>query len=288
MAFPLPLPFLLDGATGTQLQKRGMPIGFCTERWVLEHPDDVIDFQIEYLHAGSGAVYAPTFGCNRPTLKKYGLENRVREYCLELVAVSRKAVQKSGKSALIGGDISPCGLYIEPLGENRFEDVVAVFTEQAAALDEAGVDFFAVETQLSLIEAQAAVTGIHAVSDKPILVTFSCNNQGLSFWGENLADIAVELEELGIDSFGINCCGDLTLLTNILREISEKTSLPLIAKPNAGIPRIENDVMRYDMSPGELAAAIPGLYEAGARFFGGCCGTTAAHIAAISEALRGL
>ena len=281
--FPFSLPLLLDGATGTQLQKFGMPAGACTESWALENPDAIIGIQRAYVSAGSKAVMAPTFGCNRVNLDRHGLPNQTRELCLRLVELSRKAV---GGLALIGGDIAPCGLLIEPFGEHSFEEVSELFSEQAGALDEAGVDFFMVETQLSAGEAKAALAGVKAVSDRPVFVSFSITDSGRSFWGEVLSDEAPLFSALGAAAFGVNCCGDLALIEKVLREIRSAVDIPLIAKPNAGLPREAGGAIVYDMAPAELAAFAPKFMDAGALIIGGCCGTTEEHIAAIAASIN--
>ncbi|MBR5519136.1 MAG: homocysteine S-methyltransferase family protein, partial [Clostridia bacterium] len=159
------VPVILDGATGMNLQKAGMPAGVCPEQWVLEHPDVLRALQRAFVQAGSNAVYAPTFGANRVKLKKYGLENRLAEMNRELVALSRSAV---GEGVAVGGDMTSLGLFIEPFGTTSFEEVVEIYREQAEALEAAGVDFFIVETIMQLFEARAAILAIRSVSDKPI------------------------------------------------------------------------------------------------------------------------
>jgi len=341
MAFPFKLPLIADGATGTELQKLGMPLGVCSEKWILENPNAAIEIQKKYIAAGSDAIYAPTFGCNAPTLKKHGITVSVGDYCQRLVDVSRAAVRASGRDGiLIGGDISPCGLLMEPYGDYEFDEIFDVFREQAYSLENAGVDFFAVETQISLDEAKAAVAAVRAVSNKPLFVSFTCGETGRSFFGERLGDVAAELAgfgdntnaigndenaigenaadsnadaignnnavcdnedaackntntpgadiTLGIDAFGINCCGDLELMLSVFREIREKTALPLIAKPNAGLPRMTDGVPVYKMTAAEIAQYVRRFYDAGVRVFGGCCGTTDAHISAIAKELSGL
>lgn len=278
-------PILLDGATGTELQKRGMPLNTCSELWNLEHPDAIKDIQRAYVEAGAQIVYAPTFGCNRPALERHHADIPVAESCARLVELSREAVD--GK-ALVAGDMSPCGLQMEPFGSATFDDVVAVFREQAEALEAAGVDLFAVETQISLEEAKATVTAVRQVSDKPIFVSFSCGSTGRSIWGDDLAEAAAVMEAMGVTAYGVNCCGDLELLVTLVKDIRTRCSLPIIVKPNAGLPVEDNGRMVYKMQPSELAASVGALYDAGARIFGGCCGTNAAHIAAIRDALATL
>ena len=175
----LTAPLMLDGATGTQLQKRGMPAGSCSEQWLLAHPE-AIEFQRRYVQSGSGAVYAPTFGANRALLSRHGLGGQVDEYNRRLVALSRQAV---GDGVRVGGDISSTGLLYGSAGEEEFEKLFAIYREQAEALEAAGVDFFAVETQLSLNEARAAVLAVKEVSRRPILVSFTLNGSGRTFSG---------------------------------------------------------------------------------------------------------
>lgn len=282
MSFPYKLPLVLDGATGTNLQKAGMPCGVCTEAWILEHPQAIIDLKRSYVEAGSDAIYAPTFGVNRPNLEKYGVKMDVRDMCLRLVDIARNDV---GGNVLLGGDMAPCGLMPQPFGETSFDELVDIFAQQAGALEEAGVDFFIIETQINLEEARAAVTAVRGLSAKPVFVSFSCNDAGKSFWGDDLAEAVTVLEPMGIDAYGVNCCGDLVLMERLLSEIRAKTRLPLIAKPNAGLPEMRDGKALYHMTPAELAGHVPALVSAGAGLIGGCCGTGAGHIAAIKSTL---
>lgn len=279
------LPLILDGATGTQLQKYGMPAGVSTEKWVLENPDTIKKIQRAYVEAGSGAVFAPTFAANRVGLKKCGLENQVEDTVARLVDLTRQAV---GGRALIAGDMSPTGLMLEPFGEATYEYLVEVFAEQARALCDAGVDFIGIETMMYLDEAKAAVEGIRSVTDKPITVSFTCGGTGRTIWGEMMTDVVSALEPMGISAFGINCCGDMDLVKTLLEELRGATDLPLIAKPNAGQPQIKDGKTAYLLSPEELGERVPGFVQAGASILGGCCGTDERHIAAIKETLAKL
>lgn len=275
-------PLILDGATGTELQKRGMPAGVCSEEWVLAHPEAFLDVQQRYTAAGSRAVYAPTFGANRITLSGHGLGDRVRDYNLALVELSRKASE--GRAA-VGGDLSPCGLAMAGVDEELFARLVKNFTEQAAALEEAGVDFFGVETQLSLAEARASVMAVRAVSDKPILVSFVLGSGGRSLCGGDPAALLISLEALGIDAFGFNCVSDFAVLRSALEKVRPLTALPLAAKPNAGFPQEADGKLLYTLEPQRLAEAACGFADAGAILIGGCCGTNAEHIRALSDTL---
>lgn len=276
--------FIMDGATGTELQKRGMPAGACSEKWVLDHPDSIVEIQRGYALAGSDMVYAPTFGANRANLEKHGIEpGLVREYCLRLVELSRRAV--SGTDVLVAGDIAPCGMTPEPYGEDTIEEIEDVFLEQAAALEEAGVDLFGVETQMNLTECRAAVKSVLSVTKKPVIVSFTCGPTGRTLWGDDLAEAMDELTDMGISAFGINCVGDLELLAGLLAELKKTARVPLIAKPNAGHPEYRDGKTVYAMTPETLAGAVPALKAAGAAIFGGCCGTSGEHIAALRRAV---
>jgi len=278
-------PLVLDGATGTQLQKRGMPPGCCSELWLLEHPEAILDLQRRYVQAGSDLIYAPTFSANRETLGRHGCGHRVRELNLRLVELSREAAE--GK-ALVCGDISSTGLMLPPMGESSFNELVDIFAEQAAALAEAGVDFFAVETQTSLAESRAIVTAVRAISDKPILNSFPMGPTGRTLHGGDLRGILVSMEAMGVDAFGVNCTGDLPLLAKQLEGMAPLTALPLIAKPNAGMPRVESGQTIYDLPAEAMAEAARQYILAGAGLLGGCCGTGEEHIAAIRSVAEGM
>lgn len=277
---------ILDGATGTELRRLGMPLGVCTEQWVMDNPEPLINLQRAYADAGSDAVYAPTFGLNRISLSAHGIgQADLRSWARELVDFSRKAV---GGRCLIGGDIAPTGAMPPPVGELSYDELLAVFAEQASALENAGVDFYAVETQMSVYEARIIVEAVRSVSSKPVLVSFSVTDTGRSIYGDSLADAFEVFRSTGAAGFGINCCGDLTLLLNLLAGLPSDADLSLIAKPNAGLPTPSPLGDVYSMSPAELAASVPRFAAAGARYIGGCCGTNAAHIEAIRQSLTAL
>lgn len=273
---------ILDGATGTELQKRGMPSGVCGEEWILAHPEALMDVQRRYVAAGSRAVYAPTFGANRISLSSHGLGDRVRDFCLALVELSRKATD--GRAA-IAGDISSCGLAMGGVDTELFGRLVKNYTEQAAALEEADVDYFGIETQVSLAEARAAVLAAKAVSERPVLVSFTLGPNGRSLCGADPISLLISMEAMGVDAFGFNCVSDFTMLRSVIAALRPLTALPLVAKPNAGFPSEQNGRMVYDLAPEAMAEAALSLAGAGATLLGGCCGTDESHIRAISEAL---
>lgn len=277
------LPIIMDGATGTRLQALGMPAGACTEDWIVKNPDKLILVQESYIEAGSGMIYAPTFGANSENFRKHGVTRSVESMIGELVELSRHAA--AGK-ALVAGDISSTGLLVEPYGDTEEDELFEIFRQQASALEKAGVDLFGVETQMYLDEAALAVKAVRSVSDKPIICSFSCGPTGKTLWGEALPAVYEGLAEYELSAFGVNCCGDLELLCSVLDDIRQVTDLPLIAKPNAGIPRSVNGSAVYDMEPEEMAKYALRFVEKGAGLVGGCCGTDQRHISAIAKALR--
>ncbi len=273
--------FVLDGATGTRLQELGMPAGACVPEWILKNPEAIKTVKKSYLDAGSDLLYAPTFGAIGPTLKKHRVKMSVRDMNRELVALARE--EADGRP--IGGDIAPCGLQMYPVGNATFDDLVDVFTEQAEALEEAGVDFFAIETQMSLAECRAAVIAVRSVSDKPILTSFSCTNTGRTLFGEDLGAALMCLQDMGVQAFGINCCDNFGLVSRVLNKLRPHSRIPLLAKPNAGTPVSTGGKLVYKVSPTKIAAYVPRFVSSGARLIGGCCGTNAAFIESIRQTL---
>ena len=278
-------PAILDGATGTELQKRGYTGGGCAEAWLLEHPDAIIEVQRRYVEAGSNIIYTPTFGANRVKLESNGIFNRVEEYNLRLAALSKEAA--AGK-ALVAGDIAPTGLFLAPLGTASFDELVDIYTEQAAALEKAGVDLFVIETMMTLPEARAALLAVRAVSKKPAIVSFTCDEHGRTLTGTDAAAALVVMQGMGADAFGLNCSvGPRDILAQIER-LRPWAEIPLLAKPNAGLPQVIDGHTVYDCPPDEFAACAAEFAASGVGFFGGCCGTDEHHIAALKAALSGV
>ena len=279
----LHFPLILDGATGTELQKRGYTGDVCAEQWTLEHPEAIIDIQRGYVDSGSQVLYTPTFGANRRKLEEHGIFNRTEDYNRRLAALSEQA---SGGRALRAGDISPTGAFLAPLGDVSFEELVDIYTQQAAGLENAGVDLFVIETMMTLSDARAAVLAVRSVSDKPIFVTFTCDENGRSLSGTDVTAALTVLQGMGIDAFGLNCSAGPAEMLPQLRRLREYARVPLIAKPNAGMPEIVDGKAVYSCTPEQFVALIPEFLDAGVAVFGGCCGTTAEHIAALQAALK--
>ena len=277
---------VLDGATGTNLQKAGMPTGVCPEQWILEHPQTLIDLQKAYVEAGTDIVYAPTFTASRIKLEEYGLEDRLEEMNRALVALSKKAVAGSG--ALVAGDLTMTGKQLAPIGDLPFETLVEVYKEQARVLADAGVDLFVVETMMSLQETRAALIAIHEVCDLPVMASLTYESDGRTLYGTDAKTAMVVLQSLGADAVGLNCSTGPMEMVSAVEQMREVANIPILAKPNAGLPELSDGVTVYRMSPEEFATAGAALVQAGASIVGGCCGTTPAHIGALAAVVKGL
>ena len=277
---------LLDGATGSNLMSRGMPGGVCPEEWITEHPDVLTGLQKEYVDAGTDILYAPTFTANRIKLAEYGLEGKIRELNLALVEASRRA---AGKGTLIAGDLTMTGEQLSPIGRMDFEELVTVYREQIGYLVEAGVDLLVVETMMSLQECRAAlIAAKETCPDLPVMVTMTFEKDGRTLYGTNAETAAVVLESLGADAVGANCSTGPDAMADIIRRMAAVTRIPIIAKPNAGLPSLDSfGKTVYDMDAPSFGREMEAVYAAGAVILGGCCGTTPSHIGQLAEAVKG-
>lgn len=281
------LPFILDGATGSAIQKRGFKNDRAPETWTLENPDIMIDIQSTYYNSGSDAVYAPTFGANPVKLKEYKLGDQVADYNHRLVAISKEAAAKVDHPAYVGGDITGVGKFLYPVGDATFQQLYDIYREQATALNEAGVDFFAVETMMTVPETRAAILAIKDVCDKPIIVTMTCNEKGKTLMGTDVCAGLVIFQSMGVKAYGLNCSVGPDKMLGHIQRMSEFAEVPLIAKPNAGMPELVDGVAVYNCPPEEFTAYVDQMIAAGVGIFGGCCGTDETHIAALKAKLEG-
>ena len=276
-------PIFLDGATGSNLQKKGMPVGVCPEKWILENPEKLIELQRAFIDAGTNIVYAPTFTANRIKLKEYGLEDQVREMNHALVALSREA---AGDRALVAADITMTGEQLSPMGKLDFEELVDVYKEQITCAMEAGADLLVVETMMSLQETRAAVIAAKEVTDAAIMATMTFESDGRTLYGTDAVTAAVVLESLGVAAVGTNCSTGPDKMVEVVRSMAQVTSIPIIAKPNAGLPSLdENGDTVYDMDEESFAREMRQVVEAGASIVGGCCGTTPDYIRALHQSV---
>jgi len=283
MSFPFQLPMLLDGATATNLTAAGMPSGVCVEKWILEHPEPFRKLQSEFIAAGSQAVYAPTFGANRAALGQYRLEDETAGLNRRLVELSQSIAKPAG--VLVGGNLCPTGLFVQPLGESDFDDIYDIYREQIRALDEAGVDFLAIETQTSLADMRAAVLAART-TNLPVFVTVTLDKSGHTLTGGSLLPTVITLQAMGVDAIGVNCSFGPKSISEQIKQISAHAGVPIIAKPNAGVPMWNSPANEGYLSPEEFADEMRELMQAGARIVGGCCGATPAHIKALATVMR--
>lgn len=276
-------PLVLDGATGTQLQKRGYDGSICAEEWTLLHPEAITEIQKAYKEAGSDIVYAPTFGANRIKLEENHIYGKVEEYNRRLVQISRDAV---GDDVLVAGDLTSVGKFILPYGNMHFEELADVYREQALALEKAGVDLFVVETLITVPEARAAVMAIREVSDKPILVSFTADLNNKTVTGSDITAVLEIMQSMGIAAFGLNCSVGPDSMVDQIRELSTIAQIPLMAKANAGMPVMVDGKAVYDCPTELYTDHIAEFAEMGVGMFGACCGSTEEHIKAIAEAVK--
>lgn len=274
----------LDGATGSNLMKAGMPAGVCPEQWILEHEDVMENLQRQYVNAGTNILYAPTFTANRIKLEEYGLDGQIEEMNKRLVALSKRA---AADKAYVAGDITMTGRQLKPMGDMEFETLIDVYKEQIRLLDEAGVDLLVVETMMSLQESRAALIAAKEVSDLPVMVTMTFEKDGRSLFGTDAKTAAIVLESLGADAVGANCSTGPAQMEDVIRSMTEVTAIPIIAKPNAGLPAVdENGNTYYNMAADTFAEEMKILVNAGATILGGCCGTSPEYIAKLTKAVR--
>lgn len=277
---------VLDGATGTNLQKAGMPTGVCPEQWVLEHPDVLVNLQMDYINAGSNIIYASTFSGNRIKLEEYALEKELDEINKKLVALSKEAVAKTGYRAYIAGDLTMTGRQLYPIGTMQLEELIDVYKEQIKSLVGAGVDLLVVETMMSLAEARAALIAAKETCDLPVIVSMTYNEDGRTLYGTDPATAVVVLQSLGADAIGVNCSTGPEEMVPLVEMMARYSNIPILAKPNAGMPELIDGETVYAMTPEEFAEAGRKLVAAGASLVGGCCGTTKEHITALAQTVR--
>ena len=272
---------LLDGATGTNLMKAGLPAGVCPEAWILEHEDAITDLQRAYAKAGTNIIYAPTFTGNRIKLADYGLGDRIEEINTRLVQLSKKAVSDD---VLVAGDITMTGRQLKPVGDLDFEELVDVYKEQIRILEKAGCDILVVETMMSLQECRAALIAAGEVTDMAVIVTLTFEGDGRTLYGSDAASSAITLEALGASAVGANCSTGPDKMVEIISDMASVTSIPIIAKPNAGLPKVDSQGNTvYDMECDVFVKEMEKLVKAGASIIGGCCGSTPEYIQGLKE-----
>ncbi|MBE6381022.1 MAG: 5-methyltetrahydrofolate--homocysteine methyltransferase [Lentisphaerae bacterium] len=276
---------ILDGATGTELIKQGMPGGVAPELWVMEHPESITAVQQAYAAAGSNIVYSATFGGNEIKLAEFGLAGRAFEINKKLAEISCAAVRNQG--VLVFGDMAPTGRFVEPSGDWNFEEAVTVFKHQAEALAAGGVDGFVIETMMDLQEARAALIAVRELfPDAPVMVTLTFDSSQRTLTGVTPEAALITLQSLGADAFGCNCSTGPGDMAKLIKKLQPYAEIPLIAKPNAGLPILKDGKTIFNMNENMFAGYVDELLQCGVNLLGGCCGTTPKHIAAAAQAVK--
>lgn len=269
-------PLIMDGATGSNLIAAGMPRGVCTELWIYENPEPLLRLQEAYIAAGSQVVYAPTFQANRISLQDRQIPCDLQTLNRSLVALSKQAA--AGK-ALVAGDLSTTGKLPAPYGPMGYDQLFECYAEQISALADAGVDLLVAETLLSVEEATAILDAAASVCELPVVCSLTIEADGSLLFGGNIFDAAADLEAMGAAAVGINCSVGPDQLESIVASIAKRVNVPIIAKPNAGLPEItERGEAVYSMNAADFGIHMKKLHDAGASILGGCCGTTPDYI----------
>ena len=273
----------LDGACGTNLAKAGMPSGVCPEKWICEHSDVMLDLQRSYVSAGTDILYAPTFTANSIKLDEYGLKDDAEEIIRTLCGISRQAAEEcTDRKVLVAGDITMTGRQLKPMGTLELEDLIDVYKDQIRLLEKYGCDLLVIETMMSLAETRAALIAAKEVSELPVMVTLTFESNGRTLFGTDAVTGAVVCESLGADAIGVNCSTGPAQMVSVVSDMAANTLVPIIAKPNAGLPELdENNRTVYRMDAEAFSLEMEDLVNAGAQIIGGCCGTDAGYISAI-------
>ncbi|WP_331488333.1 homocysteine S-methyltransferase family protein [Parablautia sp. Marseille-Q6255] len=275
---------LLDGATGSNLRNAGMPVGICAEQWILEHPEVMKELQRAYVEAGSQILYAPTFSGNRISLALHGLQERLTGLNTKLVELSQEA---SGGRAYVAGDMTTTGKLLEPRGDISYQELYEVYQEQARVLISAGVDLIVAETMMNVDETVVLLDAVQSVAQIPVMCTLTVEADGSALYGGSAVEAVETLQEMGADAVGINCSVGPDQLEAVVASMYRAARIPVIAKPNAGIPVMdEHGQAHYSMGPEQFAVSMKRLVENGARIVGGCCGTTPEYISLLAQTLR--
>ncbi|NLT73873.1 MAG: hypothetical protein GXX94_06715 [Chloroflexi bacterium] len=272
-----------DGAIGTMLQARGLPAGTMPEAWSETCAAEVLAVHAAYREAGACYLTTNTFGANRIRLTEGGLGARAADYNLRAVELARQAAEDQ---AWVAGSIGPTGKLMQPYGDLSPAEAEDVFAEQIEALVSAGVDLLVVETQHTLEEASAAVRMALQLASLPVFCSFAFNPKGRTMMGLKAADAARQMESLGASAVGANCGDGPDSIATALEQMSSATSLPLLARSNAGIPQIgAGEATIWDIEADAMAEQARRFVALGARIVGGCCGTSPVHVSAIKATL---
>lgn len=277
-------PIILDGATGSNLRLAGMPKDCCAEQWILDNPTVLQDLQRCYAQAGSQIIYAPTFLAQPLALRKVGLDANTEKINAQLIAISRAAVP----GCLIAGDIATMAAVCDSWNPDCFDLLVENYRRQIRGLIDGGADVLIGETLMYGQEAEAILTAAELEGAGASMFSFTMQPDGSLFSGAEAGPILKSLEESGADAVGFNCVAADMMTPYLVSKLRRYTSLPLICKPNAGNPVIdEKGVAQYGMQEKEFAGIVKQCFDNGAALLGGCCGTTPDFIRAVTDSVKG-
>lgn len=269
---------ILDGATGSNLMKAGMPRGCCTEEWVLAHPEAIVSLQRSYAQAGAQIIYAPTFQAQPIALERVNLHRQTEAINAQLVALSRAAAP----GCLIAGDLTTLATYTDSYDPDKFDLLVENYRRQIKGLIDGGADLLVGETLLYPQEAEAILTAAELEGAGAAMYSFTMQPDGALFSGRDAAPVLRELEEAGAAAVGFNCVAADDMLPGLVSKLRRQLKGPILCKPNAGIPVIGDDQLpHYPMTPEEFGRIMADCKAMGAALLGGCCGTTPEHIRAL-------
>ncbi|MCI7392865.1 MAG: homocysteine S-methyltransferase family protein [Clostridiales bacterium] len=273
---------ILDGGTGTMFQARGMKPGEDSTAFALAHPEVVEEVAREYLEAGAEFIYTPTFNLNAEKVAALGettlsLVKKLAAPALKL----REEYAAVGRNIIVAFDVGPQGKMLEPMGDCTFEEAYEFYAEEANAAAAIGADIIAIETMTNLYDVKAAVLAMKENTELPVMVTMSFEENGRTFTGNSIEAMAVTLEGLGVDAIGINCSLGPVQILPLIKELKTYTELPVVAKPNAGLPDPETG--GYDITCSQYVEAMKKYVDEGVDFIGGCCGTTPEYIKGMAE-----
>ncbi len=275
-------PLLLDGATGSNLQKAGMPRGCCTEEWILANPQVLVSLQRAYAESGSQILYAPTFQAQPIALERVNLHRQAEAINAQLVALTRSAAP----GVLVAGNLTTLATYTDSFDPDKFDLLVENYQRQICGLLEGGADLLAAETLMYPQEAEAILTAAELEGAGAVMYTFTMQSDGALYSGQDAAPVLQELEQAGAAAVGFNCVNADDLTPGLVSRLRRYVKGPLVCKPNAGLPVIGMDGLpHYSMKPEEFARIQCQCAAMGASVLGGCCGTTPAHIRALRDML---
>lgn len=275
-------PLLLDGATGSNLQKAGMPRGCCTEQWILDNPQSLTDLQRQYAEAGSRVLYAPTFQAQPIALERANLADQTEKVNARLAQLTRSAAP----GCLVAGNLTTLATFTDSFDPENFDLLVENYSRQIRGLVDGGVDLLAAETLMYPLEAEAILTAAELEGVSTVMYSFTMQPDGALFSGMDASKVLSELEDAGAAAVGFNCVAADLFTAGLVSKLRRRLKGPILCKPNAGIPVIGSDNLpHYPMEPEEFAGILADCAQMGASILGGCCGTDPRFIAAVKHAL---